>query len=87
MLRYVLVVVVVCVAAVPISARAASDTTICLNMGAALDAGVLIKGDDLAAASAACERAKQHVRSGTTLVKLVVAHGRIQEELRRRGGL
>jgi hypothetical protein len=60
------------------------DVSICLNGATKLEAGILVSDDNLLAAHIACERAKEGVTDGITLMKLVVASGVIDDEHRRR---
>ena len=62
-----------------------SSVSACLNMGTSIEAGLLVSDGDLIAAALACERARATPGSATTLMKIDVAHGAIDEEFRRRG--
>ena len=62
-----------------------SSVSTCLNMGARIEAGLLVSDGDLIAAALACERGRATPGSAITLMKIDVAHGTIEEEFRRRG--
>jgi hypothetical protein len=85
MMRYLTVLILGPLALLTASSQiAASDTSLCLRVGAALDAGVLVPFGDLISAAAACERAREHATSITVLTKVAVAHEAIEAERRRR---